>query len=168
MRRTRELFKVKGPKTMEHTLRKFKKDDAPQVKELILGILTAEYPFDKAAYSDSDLEKIAQTYGGEKDAFLLIDEIGQVAGTVGIKMDSDESALLRRLFVDVKRRHRGYGSELVGKAIDFCKNNGYKKIFFRCTDRMADAMKLCKKNGFIETDTLSVSGFNIHTLEKSL
>jgi len=153
---------------VEHILRKFKKDDAARVKELILGILTAEYPFDKSAYSDSDLEKISQTYGGEKDAFFVIDENAQIAGTVGIKMDSDESALLRRLFVDVKRRRRGYGSELVSKAISFCREKGYKKICFRCTDRMSDAMNLCKKNGFKEIDTLSVSGFSIHTLELSL
>ena len=153
---------------MEHSLRKFSKDDAPKVRELIIGILTHEYPLDKSAYSDSDLSKISQAYGSEKDVFFIIDEAGQVAGTVGIKMDSDESALLRRLFVDVKRRHRGYGSELIAKAIAFCRGKGYKKICFRCTDRMFDAIKLCKKSGFRETDTLSVGGFNIHKLELNL
>ena len=153
---------------MEHVLRLFKKDDAENVKKLILGILAGEYPFDKSAYSDSDLEKIGQTYGGKKDAFFVIDEASQVAGTVGIKMETDDTALLRRLFVDVKRRRHGYGSDLIDKAIDFCKEKGYTKICFRCTDRMSDAMKLCVRKGFKETDTLSVSGFNIHKLELDL
>lgn len=153
---------------MEHVLREFKKDDASGVRELILGILTKEYPFDKSAYSDSDIEKISQSYGGEKDAFFVIDELAQIAGTVGVKMETDEDALLRRLFVDVKRRRRGYGSELLEKAIEFCRKKNYKRICFRCTDRMADAMKLCVKKGFKETDTLSVSGFNIHKLELKL
>ncbi|MFH1190452.1 MAG: GNAT family N-acetyltransferase [Candidatus Omnitrophota bacterium] len=153
---------------MEHILRPYKKTDAENVKKLILGILTGEYPFDKSAYSDSDLEKIGHTYGGERDAFFVIDESSHIAGTVGIKMETVDVALLRRLFVDVKRRRHGYGTELIDKAIDFCRRKNYKKICFRCTDRMSDAMKLCVKKGFKETDTLSVSGFNIHKLELSL
>lgn len=153
---------------MGHILREFRKDDSGMVKELILGVLTAEYPFDKSAYSDSDIENISHTYGGDRNAFFVIDDSGSIAGTAGIKMETDESALLRRLFVDVKRRNRGYGSQLIDKAIGFCRDKGYKKIFFRCTDRMSDAMKLCLKKGFKETDSLSVSGFNIHKLEMDL
>jgi GNAT superfamily N-acetyltransferase len=153
---------------MEHILREYKKSDAKNVKELILGILAGEYPFDKSAYSDSDLEKIGETYGGKGDAFFVIDEGSQIAGTVGVKMETGDTALLRRLFVDVKRRRHGYGSELIKKAIDFCRKNNYKNICFRCTDRMSDAMKLCVKNGFKETETLSISGFNIHKLEMKL
>lgn len=153
---------------MEHILREFKRADGSGVKELILGILTREYPFDKSAYSDSDMEKISQAYGGPKNAFFVIDENGQIAGTVGIKMETDNDALVRRLFVDVKRRRHGYGSELLEKAIDFCRKKGYRRMHFRCTDRMSDAMKLCIRKGFKETDTLSVSGFNIHKLELSL
>ena len=153
---------------MAHELRRFTEKDAKGVKDLILTILTKEYPFDKSAYSDSDLEKIGETYGGKGDAFFVIDEGSKIAGTVGVKMETGDTALLRRLFVDVKRRRHGYGSELIKKAIDFCKGKGYKKVYFRCTDRMSDAMKLCIKNGFKETDTLSISGFNIHKLELGL
>lgn len=153
---------------MAHQLRPFRREDAESVKKLILGILTGEYPFDRNAYSDSDLDRIAETYGGPRDAFFVIDDGGDVAGTVGIKMENDTSALLRRLFVDVKRRRHGYGNKLIDEAIRFCREKGYKKLFFRCTDRMSDAIKLCRKKGFKETETLSVSGFNIHMLELGL
>lgn len=153
---------------MDHVLRAFKKEDAGGVKELILGILTKEYPFDRSAYSDSDLEKIAETYGGEKDAFFVIEEGRDIVGTVGVKKESDDEALLRRLFVDVKHRKRGYGVELLNKAIGFCRSKGYKRAYFRCTGRMADAMKLCMKKGFRQTEKLEVSGFNIHKLELGL
>ena len=148
-----------------HTLRMFTKNDSTGVKELILSILTKEYPFDKSAYSDSDLERIDEVYGGEKDSFLVIEENGDIVGTVGVKEDSKESALLRRLFVDLKHRKHGYGSELLDKAISFCKEKGYKRVIFRCTDRMSDAMRLCMKKGFNETESLEVSGFKIHNLE---
>jgi len=153
---------------MDHILREFKEADAGKVRELILGILSKEYPFDKSAYSDSDLEKIAQTYGGAKDVFFVLEEGSNIAGTIAVKTETPDSALIRRFFVDVKRRRHGYGSELLEKAIAFCKAKGYKKVYFRCTDRMSDAVKLCMKKGFKETETLSVSGFNIHKLELGL
>lgn len=148
-----------------HKLRVFTKNDAKGAKELILSVLTKEYPFDKNAYSDSDLERIDEVYGGAKDSFMVIEANGEIVGTVGIKEDTKETALLRRLFVDLKHRKKGYGTELLDKAIDFCKEKGYKRVYFRCTDRMGDAMKLCVKKGFKEIEALEVSGFKIHNLE---
>ena len=153
---------------MGHELRTFRDKDALGVKELILMVLSKEYPFDRSAYSDSDLNKISETYGGAKDSFFVVEENGEIVGTVGVKEENEADALLRRLFVDVKHRKHGYGSALVDKAIDFCREKGYKRIFFRCTGRMANAMKLCLKKGFKETEKLEVSGFNIHKLELEL
>ena len=70
--------------------------------------------------------------------------------------------------MDLKHRKRGYGTELLDKAIDFCKEKGYRRVIFRCTDRMADAMKLCQKKGFKDTEKLEVSGFKIHKLELAI
>lgn len=150
---------------MTHTLRPFRKEDAKDVRDLILTILANEYPFDRSAYSDSDLDRIAEVYGGGRECFFVVEEQGKVAGTAGIKEDSKDDALLRRLFVDPHHRRRGYGSELVRKAVEFCRSRHYKRVIFRCTDRMRDAMKLCVRNGFKETETLPVSGFSIHKLE---
>lgn len=150
---------------MSHVLRMFKKEDSKGVKDLILAILTKEYPFDKSAYSDSDLDKINEVYGGEKDSFFVIEENGEIIGTVGIKEESKEDAILRRLFVDLKHRRHGYGMELLTNAISFCKEKEYKHIYFRCTDRMGDAIRLCMKKGFKETETLEIGGFKIHKME---
>lgn len=153
---------------MNHTLRPFKKEDSKGVKELILAILAKEYPFDRSAYSDSDLDRINEVYGGSHDAFFIIEEDGDVVGTTGVKEETKDDALLRRLFVDLKHRKRGYGTELLNKAIEFCKAKNYKHIYFRCTDRMSDAMRLCQKSGFKETEVLEVGGFKLHKLELGL
>lgn len=153
---------------MDNNLRIFKKEDAEGVKSLILNILSKEYPFDKSVYSDSDLSKINETYGGKRDAFFVVEEGGQIVGTVGVKDESPSEALLRRLFVDPKCRKKGFGSGLLDKAIDFCKAKGYKKMRFRCTDRMSEAMRLCMNKGFRETKKLEIGGFRIHELELSL
>ncbi|MBI5143524.1 MAG: GNAT family N-acetyltransferase [Candidatus Omnitrophica bacterium] len=149
---------------MSQMLRRFNKEDAKGVKDLILSILTQEYPFDKSAYSDSDLERIDEVYGGENESFFVVEEDGEIVGTVGVKGETENDALLRRLFVDLKHRRHGHGTKLLKTAIDFCRSSGYRRIFFRCTDRMADAMRLCVKNGFKEAEALNVSGFKIHKL----
>jgi putative acetyltransferase len=153
---------------MGYNLRRFETRDAKGVKDLILTILTREYPFDRSAYSDSDLDRIDETYSGPKDAFLVVEDGADIVGTVGIKEDSNEDALLRRLFVDPRHRKKGYGSKLLDSAVNFAREKGYKRIFFRCTDRMAAAMKLCISKGFKEKDCLEVSGFRIHRLELDL
>jgi GNAT superfamily N-acetyltransferase len=153
---------------MNNTLRVFKKEDAEGVRNLILNILSKEYPFDKSAYSDSDLYKLSETYGGKRDSFFVIEEGGGIVATVGVKEETQAEALLRRFFVDLKHRRKGYGSGLLDKAIVFCRDKGYRKMYFRCTDRMADAMRLCIKKGFKETESLEVGGFKIHKLELSL
>ena len=98
----------------------------------------------------------------------MVEEDGSIVGTVGVKEDGIDSALLRRLFVDLKHRKKGYGSELLDKAISFCKDKGYKAVYFRCTDRMKDAMNLCVRKGFKEIEALEISGFKIHNLELKL
>ena len=153
---------------MEYSLRSFKNYDASGVKDLILTVLAKEYPFDKSAYSDSDLDRVGEVYGGPGDAFFVIEEDREIVGTVGVKAETKDDALIRRLFVDLKHRKRGYGTSLLERATAFCREKGYRRMIFRCTDRMTDAIKLCLKGGFKEAETLEVGGFKIHKLELSL
>ena len=146
----------------------YKPEDSVAVKDLILSILEKEYPFDRSAYQDSDINDISGTYRGEGNVFFVIEEDQKIVGTVGIKKDTPQSALLRRLFVDEKHRRKGLGTILLKKGIDFCRSNNYVEIIFRATDRMSQAMHLCKKMGFKEKDDLEVSGFRIHRFELKL
>ncbi len=153
---------------MEYAIRTFDMRDGEGVKELILSILTNEYPFDRSVYSDSDLEKISEVYGGPKDSFFVSEGDGAIIGTVGVKEEEADSALLRRFFVTSAHRKQGIGSKLLEKALDFCRSKGYAKVIFRCTDRMRDAMSLCKKKGFKVVESLDVGGFKIHKLVLTL
>ncbi|MFH1753103.1 MAG: GNAT family N-acetyltransferase [Candidatus Omnitrophota bacterium] len=143
-------------------VRVFKKEDSDAVKDLILDILTKEYPFDKSAYSDSDLFNLSATYGGPREGFFVLEEDGKIIGTVGIKEDSKDVALLRRLFVESKYRGKGYGGLLMADAIKFCKEKSYGSLAFRTTNRMQQAIELCKKNGFRKEEELDLQGFQIY------
>ena len=143
-------------------VRKLQQEDSEAVKDLILAVLTKEYPFDKSAYSDSDLYDLAGTYSGPRDNFFVLEDNGKIVGTVGVKEDSERIALLRRLFVDSHYRGKGYGALLISEAIRFCKEKEYSSMVFRTTNRMTQAIELCKKNGFKKAEEVDLEGFQIY------
>lgn len=143
-------------------VRKYKPEDSEGVKALILSILSQEYPFDKNAYADSDIYDISGTYDGAKDGFFVYQDGNRIVGTAGIKSEEKKTALLRRLFVDPKFRRKGIGASLLKRCISFSKDEGYKEIVFRATDRMNEAIKLMTKHGFVQKESLEVAGFKIH------
>lgn len=144
-------------------VRIFKNKDSDSVKELILSILTKEYPFDKSVYEEeSDLADISQAYGGERDGFFVLEAESKILGTVGIKEDSGDTALIRRLFVDPSSRRKGYGALLLDKAIRHCRGKNFKHIVSRTTGRMVQAINLLKKTNFKEVEKIDLGGFQIY------
>jgi len=142
-------------------IRNFVPEDAEKVKSLILSILTSEYPFDKKAFSESDLNNIKDIYSGARDLFLVIEADGELIGTMAIKEEGSDSALIRRFFVASDYRRKGYGRKLMEEAITFCKSKEYKNIVFQGTDKMTRATELCKKMGFTEREHIDMGGFFI-------
>ena len=143
-------------------VRKFKKRDDRYVKDLIISILTKEYPFDKSVYEDSDVSGIEGAYSGKREVFFVLESDGKILGTIGIKEESPETALIRRLFVDRSCRRKGYGALLMDKAIIHCKRNSFKNIVFRTTGRMIQAINLVKKMNFEEKEKIDLGGFQIY------
>jgi GNAT superfamily N-acetyltransferase len=144
------------------TIRKFDPKDSEKVKELILKILTDEYPFDKKAFSGSDLSNIHEAYSGKRDAFFVIEESGSIVGTIAIKEEGPDTALVRRFFVKGAARGRGYGKGLMDEATSYCRANRYKHLLFQGTNRMIQAIELCKKKGFKERESVDMGGFSIY------
>ncbi len=146
-------------------IRSFQPTDSSSIKSLISSIMKKEYPGDEKVYQYGDLENISQAYGNLKEKFLVMEEDSEIIGTVGIKQDSDTTALLRRLFVHPSHRGRDIGIMLVDTAIDFCKMNGYKLVVFRATSNMSPAIKLLtKKKNFQESERLLFNGIEVIVL----
>jgi len=149
-------------------IRKVTKEDVPKVIKLITTVLHQEFGKEAKAYPQLDLYNIEHAYGGPRDAFFVAEKEGHIVGTAAIKEDDKNTALLRRVFVDPQYRGKGYGKSLINKAIEFCKKQGYRNIFFRGTNRMDTALNLCKKVGFIEKERIDVEDFQIITCNLSL
>jgi len=149
-------------------IRKIRPDDAPQVKSLIDAIFDSEFASERKAYACFDLNDPVRYYSGKKDIFLVAEKDGKIVGTVAIKEDSPDTALLRRVFVHKEFRGLGYGEKLLKKTLEFCFEHDYHTVNFRGTDTMQGALKLCVKEGFQEQDVNAMPDFKMFVLTKKL
>ena len=70
--------------------------DAPKIKGFINRIMASEFSKECKAYEYKDLDNLPGHYGGKRNIFLVAEKDGKVVGTVAIKEDGSDVALLRR------------------------------------------------------------------------
>ena len=131
------------------TISKCEALNAQAAREVIESILAREYPSSLHAFPPNDLADLFSSYGKLGEAFFVALENGKVIGTAGVKREDDRSAFLRRLFVLPEYRRKQVGSELVERAIQFCREVGYQELIFKTTSTMENAIRLCEKKGFV-------------------
>ena len=149
-------------------VREYQDADKDEVYSLILSIMEQEFEDIPASVYLEDIGDIINVYGGERDHFYVCEKDGRIIATVGLKEDDEENALLRRLFVNPHFRGTGLGSELVKKALQFCKKHKYKKVFFSGNIKMNKVRTLLKKQGFKEDETILSINVGIFKLSYDL
>ena len=149
-------------------LKTCKNDPEHGIKNFISGILQKEFAIEATAYPHTDLDDFENAYGGPREIFYCLMDHETIAGTVAVKTDDDTTALLRRLFVGGEYRGKGYGKKLIEAALDFCVKHRYRKVCFRCTERMKQAMNLCQDYGFVESEKVDFGAFTFYLLVKEI
>jgi GNAT superfamily N-acetyltransferase len=152
-------------------IRKCEPSDQKAVKKLILKILSDEFP--KEAQTLEDLESIPDSYGKLGEAFFVAVSGDAVVGTAGVKREDERTAMLRRLFVDSRHRRKKIGTQLVERAIAFCRDVGYDEIIFKTNSAMKDAIKLCEKQKFapkakLDLGPMQLLKFGLHLKGEAL
>ena len=142
--------------------------DTPEIKGLIISILEQEFHASMEFYGGTDLDDIPSNYSGAREAFYVAELNGRIVGTCGIKEDDAHTAMLRRVFLHPAHRKKGYGAILLGKAVDFCREQGYRTITFRGTSEMASAIQLCRRASFREREVLKIGALQVVILAKDI
>ncbi len=142
--------------------------DSAAARSLVQTILVGEFGSPSSRSSFQDLEDVTDAYGGARDLFLVAEKDGDIIGTIAIKEDSQETALLRRIFIHKDHRGKGYGDTLLSEALEFCAGQGYESVIFRGTDRMKTAIKLCATRGFEEDDVACLGDLTMVIMSKEL
>ncbi len=105
-----------------------------------------ESPFDKTT-THKDLFDIKNYF----TKFFVIRFDGEIIGTVGLKLEEDDKIIgIKRLYLKKEHRGKGWGRALLEKALDYSREIGGEKVWLRTTEKNAQALKIYKKNGFVE------------------
>jgi GNAT superfamily N-acetyltransferase len=97
---------------------------------------------------DGDLQKIPEVYNGKSRFWVAVDG-DNVVGTVGILDRGENTAKLRRMFVQKVYRGTGLGQKLLDTALTFAKEAGYVQIKLNTHANMKRAHHFYEKNKFV-------------------
>ena len=62
--------------------------------------------------------------------FYILREGDMIIGTIGIINKGDSCAELKRFYINTEHRGKGYGTRLLDKALEFCRQQGKTKVEF--------------------------------------
>jgi GNAT superfamily N-acetyltransferase len=99
---------------------------------------------------DGMVEFLKNPLGSQFWAAVIDDKI---VGSIAVFKRGDDLAQLRWFIVDETVQGKGIGNKLMGIAMKFCKDRGYKNIYLWTGDMLPASRHLYKKYGFIETES---------------
>jgi ribosomal protein S18 acetylase RimI-like enzyme len=130
---------------MDIEIRKIEKGDENKAYEFCIGIFD-EMGWDKRF--GYDLKNLANTFGGDREAFFVAVNNGEIISCGGVNCLADKTALMRRFYTAENFRGKGLATSMLEKIKEFAKENGYKEIVLDVFKDNIRAIKFYKKNGF--------------------
>lgn len=98
----------------------------------------------------TELSEFLGRYDEKCDGFWTASLKGRVEGSItidGIHAEK-EGAHLRWFIISNILRGRGIGNQLINKALDFCRNKGYRRVYLWTFEGLSAAKHLYEKSGF--------------------
>lgn len=107
---------------------------------------------------EADLKVFSDPFGkiiapGGQIFFVLED--GETKGTCAVLRNSDETYELAKMAVEPSSQGKGFGDLLMRKAIEFAKEKRASELVLSTNSKLAPAIKLYEKYGFIRLPVIS-------------
>ena len=118
------------------------------------GMLYArEYGLDHTfeGYVAQRFGEFVASYDERKDLIAVAELDGRIVGSIVIDGMADETAMLRYFLVHPDARGRGLGHQLMDKALEFCRERGFKKVRLWTISELKAAAHLYRQAGFVCT-----------------
>jgi GNAT superfamily N-acetyltransferase len=98
----------------------------------------------------TDLAEFIQRYDQHRDGFWTVVNDDRVEGAIAIdsKHTDTKGAHLRWFIVSEALQGRGLGQQLVQTAIEFCKHQGYQRVYLWTFEGLSTARSLYDRVGF--------------------
>ena len=112
-----------------------------------------EYALDHTfeGYVAQRFGEFVASYDKRKDLVAVAELDGRIIGSIVIDGKEDGTAMLRYFLVHPDARGRGLGHELMNKALAFCRERGFKKVFLWTITELKAAAHLYRQAGFVCT-----------------
>lgn len=137
-------------------IREICKADDPKIASAIRNVLI-EFGVPKigTTYADKVLDRMTETYSGDRKKFFVIASGDTIYGGAGImQLENYEGNVceLQKMYFMSEARGIGLGSKMLKKCLDFAKSVGFEQCYLETMPYMDDARKLYKKFGFKPID----------------
>ena len=134
---------------MPYVLRPATADDRPGIERLVFAVLEEHGLKSDPASTDSDLHDIQASYVAKGGLFdLLVDEEGQVVGSVGLFHVSDSVCELRKMYLAPEARGSGWGRQLLEHALRRAAELGFRRVTLETASVLQAAIALYERYGF--------------------
>lgn len=132
------------------TLRPFVQSDIEYVISRHKTLYYAERHLSGAffEYVDHIVYEFASHFNAATDCLNILECNGVPAGSIAIARVDEKTAQLRFFMLEPEMRRRGYGNLLMNKALDFCHDKGYKKVFLLTITAQVIARHIYETHGF--------------------
>lgn len=131
------------------TIRPATNDDREEIQSLVFGILRSFGLEPSPDSTDADLSDIEAHYHRAGGAFdVLVDESGEIVGTVAIHRTDGELCELRKMYLSEECRGRGLGRRLLEHSLERARELGFRRVWLETAKCLRDAHRLYESYGF--------------------
>ena len=106
------------------------------------------YNHEFEGYVCKTLYSFFERYNPEKDQFWFAQAGEKIVGAIAVVAHSDERAQLRWFILDPAIRGRGFGKQLLAKALDYCREKKFTTVFLDTTEDQKTAILMYTRAGF--------------------
>lgn len=131
------------------------KDNAELAQVIRNVILEMGAPKTGTAYEDKATDLMFETYQKEKAVYYVLEQNNLVVGGGGIaQLDNfgGNTCELQKMYFLPIARGKGLGSKLITVCLEKAKELGFKNCYLETLPYMEAAVKLYRKNGFVNLD----------------
>ena len=138
------------------TIRPFRETDVDFVISRQLALYESEYGFTSGTWKEyltGGVRSLVNRFDPGLDCLFILEAGGIPAGCIAIAHADRAAAQLRFFFLEPDQRGQGAGRRLFDRAIGFCREKNYSRVFLWTFSTLAAARHLYETGGFRITET---------------
>lgn len=155
--------------TVKLEIRTFNSEDINYIIDRQLSLYESERKFTSDIWKNYLIEGVQtmlKNFDAEKDCIFILESNKVPSACIAIMHTENNNVQLRYFFVEPELRGIGAGKILLNKAVNYCKEKKYSKIFLWTVSAQETARKMYKSAGFELTETHKDESWGVPVVEE--